>query len=416
VLWDLASPGGHQDYLFKIAVWPAANLLMGAALFYFARNMGLEQTIIGAAAIALVVQFTSIVIDLWLPGTFSEYAARPAGLPQNSNNGALLACFLMAILLPMKLRDTPGSIALYALVVGLPLVFVTLSRSGLVFYLVVLLTYAGAQFMATRKASTSKRRHALFIAAFLPCLLATAFLSPALRAPDAISIWRARIGLAMPDMTPNFVETASRREASALKSFREETPAKPNDAHESTLKSSREETPARPNDAHESTLKSSREETPAKPNDAHESATPQDVLDESIKLSDDTVLQRLNAARFFWSEGLKHPLFGLGTGYGYLFNRGAHNTFLSLFAEDGLPAVMLYLAALLLLTAISIRRQSPALFAIVAIGWLDSMFSHTVLVEPFFLIFAGAALGSTAGSFCRVTDGTLNEAEDEKAH
>jgi hypothetical protein len=54
------------------------------------------------------------------------------------------------------------------------------------------------------------------------------------------------------------------------------------------------------------------------------------------------------------------------------------------------------LAALLLLTGISVRRQSPALFAIVAIGWLDSMFSHNVLIDPLFLPFAGAALGSTA--------------------
>jgi hypothetical protein len=159
-------------------------------------------------------------------------------------------------------------------------------------------------------------------------------------------------------MSPHFVGTASRGVAPALKSFQEERLPKQNDAHESTVA--------------------------------------QGVLDESIRLSDDTILQRLNAARFFWSEGLKHPLFGLGTGYGNLFNRGAHNTFLSLFAEDGIPAVMLYLAALSLLTGISIRRRSPALSAIVAIGWLDSMFSHIVLIAPLFLPFAGAALGSTA--------------------
>jgi hypothetical protein len=358
VLCNLASFGGHQDFLLKIAVWPAANLLMGIALFYFARFMGLGHTIIAAAAAALAVQFSGIMIDLWLPGTFAEWAPRPAGFPQNSNNGALLACFFMAMLLRARLRDRPTSTALYALIVGLPLIFATLSRSGLILYFAVLLIYAVALLAAPVETVASRaRRGWLFAAVFLPCLLATAFLSPTLRLPDTISIWRDRIGFAAPDLTPNFASTAEAMITTNVRSFQEAS------------------LPRR--------------------HDTHENLTLQSELDESIRTSDDTVLQRINAAQFFWSEGIKHPVFGLGTGYSDVFKRGPHNEFLRLFAEDGLPAAALYSIALLLLSAIAIYRQSPALLAVVAIGWLDSILSHTVLVEPFLVVFAGAVLAAS---------------------
>src|SRR5262245_3973696 len=43
-----ASPGGHKDFSLRIATWPLANLLMGAALFYFARFMDLSSSIVAA--------------------------------------------------------------------------------------------------------------------------------------------------------------------------------------------------------------------------------------------------------------------------------------------------------------------------------------------------------------------------------
>jgi hypothetical protein len=319
--------------------------------------MKLGETITAAAAAALAVQFVGIMIDLWLPGTFAEWSPRPAGLPQNSNDGALLACFLMAMLLPARFRDRPTSNALYALICGLPLIFTTLSRSGLILYFVVLLIYVGTLLAAPLKTGARMGRHGLFVAFFVFCLFATAFLSPTLRLPDAISIWRDRIGFAATDVTPDF--TALSTIISNLRSFQEASMPRRHDTHEA------------------------------------DDLTLQSALDESIRTSDDTILQRIEAAQFFWSEGIKHPLLGLGTGYSYSFKRGPHNEFLSLFAEDGLPAAALYLITLSLLSAIALYLKSPALIAVVAIGWLDSMLSHTVLVEPFLLVLAGAVLGAT---------------------
>jgi hypothetical protein len=47
------------------------------------------------------------------------------------------------------------------------------------------------------------------------------------------------------------------------------------------------------------------------------------------------------------------------------------------------------------LTLIAIRRRAVSLLAIAGLGWGNSMFSHTVLIEPWFLVFSLVALGLT---------------------
>jgi O-Antigen ligase len=353
-----ASVGGNQPDSLRFKIWPAANLLMAGSVFYFARLMGLRRTIIAAATCAFSIEIISIFIDLWIPGAFAEWAPRPAGLPQNSNNGALLATFLLAFLLPNKLKSAPSRSLLPALLVAFPLVFVTLSRSGLVFYLLLTVSYATVLTFSATSILSRWRVHAIFTAMFIPCVLFTAAASPTLHGNVTAAIWRSRVGFSVADILPNATNQLAKNAALYLKLARESFSSENTQSEEST--------------------------------------TPQEILDSSINMSDDTVSSRLEAARFFWNVGLQHPLSGVGTGYGYSFKTGPHNMFSSLVAEQGFPALILYIIALALLAIIAIRRLSPFLLAVTLIGGLGSLSSHTILVEPGFLIFVCAALGSTA--------------------
>jgi hypothetical protein len=119
-VWVAIDRGPYPDG-DRLAAWTAANVIMAAMLFYFARFMKLETTIRNAALAALAMQCAAIVVDLAIPGTFAEWPPRPAGFPQNSNNGAMLIAFLSLYLLP--------NLSAYLLII-VPLIAATLSRSG----------------------------------------------------------------------------------------------------------------------------------------------------------------------------------------------------------------------------------------------------------------------------------------------
>lgn len=351
------SLGGHQADSLRFKIWPIANLVMAAAMVYFARMMGLGSIIIAAAAGALIVQLGGIFVDLWIPGAFSEWAPRPAGPPQNSNNGALLAASFLAFLCPIGLRSSPHHWLLPALLVAGPLVFVTLSRSGLILYVILTVSYVTVRAYSDQPL-LFRWRHVVFAAIFIPCLALTAVASPTLHGNITSAMWKSRVGFSLDDLLPS-ASTPMASKAVGYLGLVQETFGR-------------------------------KDGTSVQENNAS-----QEMIDTSIKQSDDTANFRMEAMRFFWNVGLQHPLFGVGTGYGYTVQPGPHNQFIALVAEQGFPALILYLILLALVTAIALYRRSPLLLTVIAIGAINSMLSHTVIVEPGYLVFVCAAMGVT---------------------
>jgi hypothetical protein len=352
----VASLGGSESFSFGLALWPIANLLMAIAMFSFCRR-GLDIT--AAVQAALVIQLAAIFIDMWFPATFAEWAGRPAGLPQNANNGALLVAFLLALLLPARLGLAPSRAMLYGVIASAPLVLVTLSKSGVLFYLVVLAAFAVSQWFAP----TIVKPRAIFLAGFTSVVILTACLAPTLHEPWAIALWRDRIGISAPDILPAPINAAAARLADELRVSKPPEVLTQDKVIEAT---------------------------------SSEAPVTQEALSESMKAADVTTDLRLNAARSFLQDGLQHPIVGLGTGYTIQFKTGPHNTFILLFVEQGVFAVMLFFMMMAVLTGIAINRRSPMLLALTVIGWGDAMLSHTMLIEPWFIVFAGAALGMTS--------------------
>ena len=330
--WMFVSPGGRLNFEYNLVLWPLANLAMGVILFGYARRLGLGSTIIAAATGALILELAGIFADMWFPGLLAEWPARPAGFAQNSNNGALVVVMLLAMLLPLRLRDAPSRSLTCAMIASAPLVFVTLSKSGWSMYAMVAFIYAGTLYFAPVIPRPGKR----FMAGFAAVFLLTISLAPVLHEPWAISVWRSRVGISVPDILPGFI---SRLHAEPLS---------------------------------------------------------QQQMDEFIKASDTTTESRMESAKFFFRIGMERPLFGHGTGFIYRYEVGPHNQFISLIAEQGCPAAVLYCIALVILFGLAIQRMSPSLFAIVAIGSFNSLVSHTVLIEPVLIVLAISMLGLRA--------------------
>jgi hypothetical protein len=329
--WMFVSPGGRLDFEYNLVLWPLANLAMGAILFCYARWLGLGSTIISAATGALVIELAGIFADMWFPGLLAEWPARPAGFPQNANNGALLVVMLLAMLLPLRWRNAPSRSLTCLMIASAPLVLVTLSKSGWSMYALVFFIYVVTLCGAPVIPRPGKR----FMAGFAAVFLLTVSFAPVLHEPWAISVWRSRVGVSVPDILPSFIPRL------------------------------------------------------------HAEPLSQQQMDEAIKASDTTTESRIESAKFFFHSGMERPLFGHGTGSIYRYEVGPHNQFISLFSEQGWPAVALYLAALVLLFSMTVRRKAPSLFAIIAVAGFNSLVSHTVLIEPLFLVLGGAALGLT---------------------
>lgn len=192
----VASPGGHGEYWLKTSLWPVANMVMAGCLFYFVRVMALGDTVRSAALAALALQLGAVIVDLWFPGTFAEWAPRPAGFPQNANNGALLICLLTALLLPTQTGRAPSRVLLYVLAVSAPLLLATLSKSGFLFYLAVMT----GLFVSMTASQWPERRAVVLPAGTFALMVAMLIVSPDMRRPDTTAIWHSRIGIAAADV------------------------------------------------------------------------------------------------------------------------------------------------------------------------------------------------------------------------
>ena len=115
------------------------------ALFVFALGLGGLRigtgTWRGIALSALVVTTAALVVDAFLPGTFSTTAYRAAGFAENPNGGAMIAVVLMA----SALRWEEARIAtpdVVAMVLASVSVFFAQSRGGLISCVVCLFFFA----------------------------------------------------------------------------------------------------------------------------------------------------------------------------------------------------------------------------------------------------------------------------------
>jgi hypothetical protein len=351
-LWILLDRGPFP-YALRMAIWPAANVAMGAALFYLVRFAGVWETVRHAAAAALALQCLALFIDLWIPGAFAEWPPRPAGFPQNANLGAELIVFLIAFLLPAR-KDAPRGMLVPFATLAAALVFVTLSRSGLLLFGLVA---AIGIFDIARHARAGLvvgmlARSGLML---VPVVITLGF-SPTLRDPVTIAIWHSRVGIAPSDLAPPAISAVAadmleRLRANGLGNW---------------------------------------------DRGAATGVTSQEILDRDVSATDTTGSVRLDAVSFFLARGNERPLFGYGTGYGENFKVPAHNAFVALFADNGAPAVVMFGALLALLLGLAITRGSPALLAVTLVGTASALFSHLVLVEPWFIVLALAALGRSA--------------------
>lgn len=317
-IWILVRGNAHGVAYWA---WPAANLLMGFFLFYAARLLGRERTLVLAAIAGLTVELATIYIDVWVPGTFAQRPERAAGLIQNPNTAAFFVSLLVAFLLPLNRSQPPRRWRLYMMFIAGPLVVLTISRSGWMMYLAVCAAFV----YAARNARESPlaggwRAHAPFACVYSIVVGLTLAFSGQLHATDAIAALLNRI------LPFGF------------------DPPLTMDARSAGL--------------------------------------------------------RWHAAVSFLRVAWQHPILGMGAGYGYQFAVGPHNMFIALWVETGLPGLVLYTALLVILSVAAWRRRSPALLAIAAVTWLDSLVSHTVLIDPQAFVLAAAALGLASRVHC----------------
>jgi O-antigen ligase len=111
--------------------------------------------------VAFAITAVTICVDVFVPGTFSSNAAQAAGIAENPNGGALVILLLLVALLDWE-RRLMNATALALLIVALVSVYFTLSRAGMLTYVMVALFY----FLRMRRLAMS-----------IPPLLATMALS-----------------------------------------------------------------------------------------------------------------------------------------------------------------------------------------------------------------------------------------------
>jgi len=106
---------------------------------------------IGALAVLLV----SILADVLEPGLFSKHAGRPAGLPANANTAAFLLLVVGSVLLEGKRTSAFKASVLGAMGAG---VVSTLSRGGILLFVLVLLVQGGYALAIERRALRFRMR------------------------------------------------------------------------------------------------------------------------------------------------------------------------------------------------------------------------------------------------------------------
>lgn len=84
---------------------------------------------------------------------------------------------------------------------------------------------------------------------------------------------------------------------------------------------------------------------------------------------------------------------GFGTGFTNKFEVGPHNTFLKLAVDNGIVSAVLLFVLLSIATWRAFLSRSSMLVSLSLTGWVSSMLSHTLLVDPIVLPALAAGLG-----------------------
>jgi O-antigen ligase len=111
-------------------------------------------------ALSLLVAAGSMMVDLFSPGAFSTVIQRAAGVAENANFGAYVVLLHCVLLLPWRTFSVAGAAVLVSS--GLA-VMLTLSRSGLLAYLLVSGIYMAVALLAPQDPS-KVRKYAIAIA------------------------------------------------------------------------------------------------------------------------------------------------------------------------------------------------------------------------------------------------------------
>jgi O-antigen ligase len=112
--------------------------------------------------LAFAATVISIGIDVIAPGTFSEVPARAAGLAQNPNGGALVIVLLTAALLPWEGPKWSKGVV-FMMLLGAMAVLVTISRAGMLLWILLLARYL----VIVPKRADSARRSVLALSALV---------------------------------------------------------------------------------------------------------------------------------------------------------------------------------------------------------------------------------------------------------
>jgi hypothetical protein len=128
---------GDVDYTLIFPIYQLAILMFGLALPAMSGFDGALAIAVRAAILALGL---SILIDIQMPGYFSDSVGRGAGFAENANIAAFVLCLniaMMGIFLRMSLTDV------LTIIFACLAVLCTFSRSGLAQLLIIVGVYAG---------------------------------------------------------------------------------------------------------------------------------------------------------------------------------------------------------------------------------------------------------------------------------
>ena len=109
----------------------------------------------------------------------------------------------------------------------------------------------------------------------------------------------------------------------------------------------------------------------------------------AVEMTDERILAAIETMNLI----AESPLLGWGTGFGHTMSVAPHNQFLFLWLNNGLPAVLLYIFFFLIVGIYFFHRRQFAGVGIVAISFVQSIFSHNMFENYTFLLMSGILLG-----------------------
>ena len=323
---------------------------------------------------------------LW-PGTFAEYAWRPAGLAVNANAGALLIIILAAPLLMDRRLGGSGRQSLLILLAAGCTVSLSLSRGGILLYLALFCCY----FVFRR---SPRRRLEFFGASAL--LLVICPLSiwslPAFQSRDAADRltllaapqdWLSfRIGLRRPWRIAHVVSRYDN-----LGSVQAASSVAPPPAGETSAAG----TPEAPAD----------NQSQAAPSPLPPDVPPELIDHRSVRKVEDgrAYLDTARVVRYrnAWDTIRASPWAGYGTRFNIVKNIGAHNMFLAMWVDFGIVGALAYPVLLFFAFLGFYRRQFwPGVCLAVALAGAGLFSDNIFDWRPLFLL-TGLLLGLSAG-------------------